>query len=222
MLEIDEALAAILDAITPLAVERVALGEGLGRVLAQSVSAREDAPPFDASAMDGWAVRSAELTSAPRELPIRGESRAGGAWPDALAPGTTMRIFTGAPMPAGADAVVMQEDVEVRSGSAQFRVAPRPAAHVRARGEDLRAGDPILALGATIGSGEIALLASQGIGEIAARGRPTVAILTNGDELRDVGDAPRPGSIIDANAPAIAAAVREAGGVPLVLPRAPD
>jgi molybdopterin molybdotransferase len=226
MLSIAQALQAIMDAISPLGPERVELGAALGRVLFESLVAREDAPPFDASAMDGYAVRASDLgaasEAAPVTLPVLGESRAGGPWPPPLARGSAARIFTGAPMPEGADAVVIQEHVEREGARARFRTAPAPGANVRTRGEECRAGDPLLPRGAILGPGEIALAASQGFAALVVHRAPSVAILTNGDELRDPDEPARPGSIVDSNAPAIAAAVREAGGVPLVLPRAPD
>ncbi|AKF06345.1 gephyrin-like molybdotransferase Glp [Sandaracinus amylolyticus] len=226
MLSIADALESILASIPTLGAERVSLDDALGRVLAAPVFARHDAPPFDASAMDGWAVRTADLASASDAAPIalepRGESRAGGEWPEAITARTTMRIFTGAPVPEGADAVVMQEDVDAYDGAVRFRRVPAPGAHVRARGEDLAVGAEILALGARIGAGETALLASQGVTSVDVLRAPRVAVLVNGDELRDPGEPARPGSIFDSNGPTIAAAVREAGGVAIRIPRAPD
>jgi molybdopterin molybdotransferase len=221
-----EALEAILAAVRPLEVERADVSELSGRVLAEAIAATEDAPPFDASAMDGWAVRAADLAGAsdgaPVALAARGESRAGGRWPEPLGAGTAMRIFTGAPVPEGADAVVMQEVVERDGEGARFRAAPQGGANVRRRGEDHRAGEPLLPAGATLGAGEIALVASQGLASVAVRRAPRVAVLTTGDELRDPGEPARPGSIVDSNGPMVAAAVREAGASPRVLPRAAD
>ncbi len=237
MLTLDEALDAILETITPLGAEPCALDDALGRFVASSILAKEDAPPFDASAMDGGAVRAeseaeteaeseaepeAEAESVPRFFLAVGESRAGGPLPPPLARGAAMRIFTGAVVPEGADAVVMQEHAEVRDGRVYLREPPIAGRFVRKRGEDLRAGAVLLEAGARIGSGELALIAGQGIASIPVHRVPRVAILTNGDELRDVGDPPRPGSVVDVNAIAIAAAVREAGAIPTVLPRGPD
>ena len=219
MRSIDEALAEILPHFTPLGSERVGLDRALGRFLAEGVRARVDLPPFANSAMDGYAVRA---ESVPGPLPVRGESRAGGPWPEALVPGTAMRIFTGAPLPEGADAVVMQEDVTREGDTARFAEAARVGQHVRARGEDLAAGASLLEAHAELGPGELGALASQHRGAVYVFRRPRVAILSTGDELIEVSDAPSPGKIVDSNAYAIAAQVQEAGGDPWVIPRAPD
>jgi molybdopterin molybdotransferase len=220
-----EALSEMLPAFLPLGAERVTLQEALGRVLSDDVLAREDSPPFDNSAMDGYAVRAADLSSAaeaPVQLPVAGESRAGEASPPALAAGTTIRIFTGAPLPPGADAVEMQEKVEREGDHATFSAAPPPWQHVRRRAGDLAAGKAMLTRGTVIGPGELGLLASQGNAALSVTRRPVVALLSTGDELRDVSDPPRPGSIVNSNAYALAALVREAGGIPWILPIVPD
>lgn len=226
MLAIDEALDTMLPAFRPLAAVRVSLSEAHGLFCAEPVVARFDLPAFDNSAMDGWAVRAADLAGAradaPASLEAAGESSAGGPAPPALAPGTAMRIFTGAPVPAGADTVVMQEDTAVEAGCVRARIAPERGAHVRLRGSDLRAGATVLEAGDRIGAGEIGLLASQGRSSVVVCRRPRVALLSTGDELRDVCDPDRPGSVVDSNAYALAAMVREAGGIPWVLPPAPD
>ena len=225
MLRIREALDVILPAFTPRPAERVPLDDALGRILATELAAREDAPPFDASAMDGYAVRAEDLAAAsadqPVRLPIAGESRAGSAPGPALAPSTCIRILTGAPVPEGAT-VIAQEDTTREGDHVVFSLAPRPRQHVRARGEDTHRDRPILAAGTRLGAGEIALLASQSYAHVAVHARPRVAVLSNGDELRGLGEAPRPGSIIDSNAHMLAAAVRAAGGIPVVLPTARD
>lgn len=226
MLSIREALDAMMARFDALPAERVPLERALGRVLARPLTAREDVPGFDNSAMDGYAVRARDLEAAradaPVALPLEGESRAGGPAPAPLRERAAMRIFTGAPLPAGADAVVMQEDVEVRRGTAVFRAPTATGKHVRRRAEVLAAGDALLEPGTLLGVGEIGLLASQGLAEVPVHRRPKVALLTTGDELRDLGEAPRPGTLVDSNVHALAAAVREAGGVPIVLPRARD
>lgn len=226
MIGIDEALARMMPRFVPLPAERVPLDLALGRFLATRLRARDDVPALDNSAMDGYAVRAADLSTATNESPVvlelAGESRAGGAFPTALEPGKAARIFTGAPMPEGADAVVMQEDAERRGDRVAFFGATRPGKHVRRRAEVLAAGDLLLDAGAAIGIGEIGVLASQGFAQVAVHRRPRVAILSSGDELREIGEAARPGSVVDSNAHALAAAVREAGGEPIVLPRTPD
>lgn len=226
MIPIAQALQTMLPAFCPLGRERVQLQQALGRILAQSALAREDQPPFTNSAMDGYAVRAAELAGAgpeaPVALPLGGESRAGEESPEALAPGHVIRIFTGAPMPAGADAIVMQEDTTREGEVVSFLRAPAEGNHVRRQGEDLSAGAPILEPGQRLGPGEIGLLASQGHAALSVWRRPRVAILSTGDELRDISDPHRPGSIVNSNAYALAAQVQEAGGEPWILPIVPD
>ncbi len=226
MISIAEALARMMPAYEPVGVERVGLLEADGRFLAEELRARRDLPPFDNSAMDGYAVRASELASAcaqaPAVMPVAGESRAGGPLPAPLGEGTVLRIFTGAPLPEGADSVVIQEDTDRDGDRVHVRVAPRPGAHVRARGSDLEAGSVMLARGAHLCAGEIALLASQGISHVTVFRRPVVALLSTGDELRDVSDPPEPGTIVNTNAFALAALVQSAGAVPRVLPVAPD
>lgn len=222
MLTISEALAQILPAFTPRGTERVGLADAAGRILAEDVSARWDLPPFDNSAMDGYAVAAATAAAAPATLPVSGESRAGGGMPEPLAAGAAMRIFTGAPLPPGADAVVMQEDTRREGERVVIEAAPRAGQHVRRRGEDLAAGAAMLAGGARLGPGEIGLLAGQGVSSVSVFRRPRIALLSTGDELRDVSDPPVPGTIVNSNAYALAAQVTEAGGDPWVLPIAPD
>ncbi|RMG15047.1 MAG: molybdopterin molybdenumtransferase MoeA [Planctomycetota bacterium] len=227
MLEPAAALKELVGAFAPLGAERVELSAALGRVLADPVHAREDSPPFDNSAMDGYAVRSAELAGAspetPVRLPLRGESRAGGPPPPPLPPGHAQRIFTGAPLPEGADAVLMQEDSRRPAPDVVEALASvPPGRHVRRRGEDVARGDRLLAAGALVGPGEVGLLAAQRQATVSVHRRPQVALLSTGDELRDLSDPPEPGTIVNSNAYALAAQVRVAGGIPWVLPTAPD
>jgi molybdopterin molybdotransferase len=223
---IAEACAETRAAFAPLGEERLSLLSALGRYTVRPILARSDSPAFDHSAMDGYAVRASELDGvspeAPRTLAVEGESRAGGPVPGELRRGCAMRIFTGAPMPGGADAVVLQEDA-VRAGE-QVALARAPVAreNVRTRASDLAQGALALRARAHVGAGEIALLASQELASVDVFKRPRVAILCTGDELRDLGEPARPGSIVNSNAYALAAQVMEAGGEPWVLPREPD
>jgi molybdopterin molybdotransferase len=226
MKSVDDARAEILAAFAPIGVERVPLLAGLGRFLSADVLAQSDAPPFDNSAMDGYALRGAQTTGAAREAPIalrvRGESRAGGPVPAALSPASAVRIFTGAAMPADADAVVLQEDTTRDGDLVLVREAVRPGANVRKQGSDLRAGELALAKHTRLSPGELGLLASQDLASVAVYRRPRVAILSTGDELRDIGELARPGSIVNSNAYALAAQVLEAGAEPWVLPPCRD
>ncbi len=223
MLSLDDAQRRLLDEVIPLAAERVALCDAVGRVLAEDVLAPAPQPLFHYSAMDGYAVATAQLPlEAPFELPVVGESRAGGPPLGELLPQTTMRIFTGAPLPAGADAVVMQEDVTRVGEQAQFTRRPAPWEHVRRAGEDMAAGAVALVSGTRVQPRHLALLASTERAFISVGRRPVVSIVSTGDELREVGERPRPGSIIDCNGPTIAAMVDAAGGVARRLPFAHD
>jgi len=222
---IGQAQRAIVASVGPLAVEEVVLAAARGRVLASDVRAERDLPGFDHSAMDGYAARHAELSGA-GSLPVRGESRAGGAWPEPLAAGCAMRIFTGAPMPEGADTVIIQEDVDAERWSEHnaihARELPKPGSNIRRRGSDLAVGNLALFGGQLIGPGEIALLAGLGCARVATHRPPRVAIVSTGDELRDVHEALPPGALVNSNAYMLAAQVEDAGGIATVLPSAPD
>jgi molybdopterin molybdotransferase len=218
---IGQAQREIVDSVRPLEVEHVALTTARGRVLASDVIAGRDLPGFDHSAMDGYAARHAELSSA-EPLPVRSESRAGGPWPEPLAPGHAMRIFTGAPMPDGADTVIIQEDVDASGSEIRVRDLPRAGSNIRRRGSDLATGALALPAGVLIGPGEIALLAALGCARVATHRPPRVAIVCTGDELRDVHEELPAGALVNSNAYMLAAQVEDAGGVAAVLPSAPD
>ncbi len=223
---IDEAARITLDAAAPLASERIATQEALGRVLAEPIEAPRTLPPADCSAMDGYAVRSADLTAAsdaaPVALPVVYEVPAGGHGPRALAAGEAARIFTGAPVPEGADAVVRQEDTDGGAERVAIRIAAPAGDNVRRAGEDVHAGDVVLAPGTRIGPGSLGMLASVGRTLVAVVRRPRVAILSGGDELVEPDRDPGASRILSSNAYALAAQVREAGGEPVNLGIAED
>ena len=216
------AYAAGLSSFSP-AVESVGLDNARGRVLARPVIADLDQPPFDRSTRDGFACRAAEALSR-LPLPIAGSTRAGQALPPPLAPGAAWEIMTGAPVPAGADAVVMLEHVEAANGLVRLLSgrSAKPGENIVSRGAHGRAGQQLLPAGAVIGPGQIALAAACGLESLFVFARPRVAILTTGDELAPVGQAPAPGQIRNSNASMLAAMVEAAGGEPVVLPTAPD
>jgi len=226
MLSIADAVDQMFPHFAPLPAERVPLDRALGRFVAEPLAAREDVPGFDNSAMDGYAVRASDVAGASTEtpvvLPLEGESRAGGPPPPTLREGAAMRIFTGAPLPEGADAIVIQEDTERADQQVSMFASSEPGRHVRRRAEVLAAGDAMLEPGTRVGAGEVGICAGQGHAYVPVRRRPRVAILSTGDELREIGEPPRPGSLIDSNAHCLAAAVREAGGVPTLLPLGAD
>jgi molybdopterin molybdotransferase len=225
----DEALRIVLGVVRDEArapgSEKVWLGDAAGRVLFEDVCARTTVPPFDCSAMDGYAVRAADTQAAPVCLRVVGESRAGAPSAGAVGEGEAVRVFTGAGLPPGADAVVMQEVCREPAGDeARVEVGERarPGQHVRRAGEDLRAGALVLAAGAMLGAAEIGVLAAAGRASVRVARRPRVAILSSGDELVDVDGDLGPPHIVSSNDHALAAAVLEAGGVPTRLGIAGD
>ncbi len=226
MRSIAEALASMMPAFSPLGEEEVHLTEAAGRYLSRDVIARHDSPPFDNSAMDGFAVVAADVAAAteasPVRLPVKGESRAGGPLPGVLSDGTACRIFTGAPMPPGADSVVIQEDTDRDGEVVAIREASSPGKHVRARGSDLQAGAALVRAGDRILPGELGVLASQNVERVHVYRRPKVALLSTGDELRSLGEPVEPGAIVNSNAYVLAEMLRTLGAEPVVLPPAPD
>jgi molybdopterin molybdotransferase len=226
MLDIREAQERILSGIEPLPGEELSLKDALGRYLSEDVLAREDAPPFSNSAMDGYAVRAADLSGASAETPVRltvaGESKAGSGPGLTLTPGSAIRIFTGAPVPIDADAVVMQEDTDREGDAVAVRLAVPVGHHIRVQGEDTTSGQVLLRRGHRVGAGAVGLLASQGCAHVAVHRRPRVAIVATGDELRDIEAPPSPGTIVDSNRYALAAQITEAGCEPWPLPRVGD
>ena len=221
MITIREALRSIADSSRPLSRERVRIEAARDRFVGGEICARLDVPPFDNSAMDGWAVRAEDVAAAPVTLPIVGESRAGSV-PGTHRPGSAMRIFTGAPLPEGADAVVMQENATRTENTVQIERFDPSRRHIRHRAEVFAQGMSLFSPGARLGAGAIGILASQSIALVEVHRRPRVAILSTGDELRELGDPPRPGSIVDSNAYALAAAVEAAGGIAMNLPSSAD
>lgn len=218
MLTLDEAQARLLARARMTGTETIPLADAVGRVLAEPrIRAAIDVPPFTNSAMDGYALRSAD---APGELRVIGEVAAGAAELPVIAEGTAARIMTGAPVPPGTDTVIPIEDVTDGDVTVVVPAAPI-GANVRAAGHDTRAGD-VIELAGPLTPPMIAVLASVGIGDVEVRRRPRVAILSTGDELVGVGETLGPHQIHDANGVALAAAVTDAGGEPLILPRAPD
>jgi len=219
MLPVEEALSRILADARLTGAETLPLDRCLGRVPVERVVIAEvDVPPFANSAMDGFALRA---TDAPGELRLVGESAAGAAVVPPVGPGSAVRILTGAPMPDGADAVAPLEVVTELDGSVVVP-AVAPGAHVRAAAHDTRAGDRVELPNGPLTPSTIAVLASLGMGEVAVRRRPRVGVLSTGDELVPAGRPLGPGQVHDANGPALAAAVEEAGGEPGLMPAVGD
>jgi molybdopterin molybdotransferase len=221
-----EALAAVLAETPVLGSETVAAPEARGRVLAQAVVSARRIPPFDNSAMDGYAVRAADLAGAapphPVALRLAFEVAAGGAPPAALRSGEAARILTGAPLPSGADAVVRQEDTERAGERVLVRVAPRLRENVRDAGEDVEAGQTVLEPGRVLGPAELGMLAALGRSTVAVHQRPRVALLSGGDELVEPDGDVAGGKIVSSNSWSLAAACRELGAEPVYLGIARD
>ena len=222
MLTVEEALTAILSRVRPLGTERVELLAALGRVLAEPIVSRRVIPPWPNSSMDGYALRAEDTRADGAGLRVVGRVTAGSLPPRALGAGEAMRIFTGAPLPDGADAVVPQEDVTLEGECVRIPGRVARGTCVRPIGEDVRAGDLVLEPGHGLGAAEIGLLGTLGYARVAVGRRPRVAILSTGDELAELGTEPGPGQIPNTNSYALMAQVLEAGGEPVNLGVAPD
>ncbi|MBX3011731.1 MAG: hypothetical protein KF832_09485 [Caldilineaceae bacterium] len=224
MLAVDDALAIVLQQTQPLAAHQTPLAELLGLVLAASVTAPEPLPPFPASIKDGYAVIAAD---GPGEYPVIGEVTAGRVADFTLPAGSVAYITTGAPIPPGADAVVMVEETTPVAGPngqrrVHIRQQVRAGADIRVVGSDIGQGEMVLTAGVQLGAAEIGLLATVGAAEVPVRPRPRVAILSTGDELVEPNEAIGPGQIRDSNRAMLYAAVLAAGGTPVDLGIAGD
>jgi len=221
-----EALQIVLEHAPLLGAEVVAVSDARGRVLAEGVRSTRRLPPCDNSAMDGFAVRSADLASACAEHPVAlevvCEIPAGGSAERLLRAGEAARILTGAPIPPGSDAVVMQEDTARDGDRVIVSFSPEPRAHIRDAGEDVEPGDQVLDPGARVGPAEIGMLASLGRSVVSVRQRPRVAILSGGDELVEPDGDTSGGRIVASNSHAIAAQCLEVGAEPIYLGIARD
>lgn len=222
VLSVEEALEQILATVRVLEPERVPILEALDRVLAEEVVADRDIPPLPNSAMDGYAVRSTDVARVPARLQVIAEAPAGRLCPAVVEPGTAVRIMTGAPIPAGADAVVPFEHTRPVDKWIEVLRETRPGANIREAGEDVRAGQAVLFPGQVLRPQEIGMLAALGRTEVAVIRRPRVAILATGDEVVPPWETPGPGQIRDANSYTVAAQVRRYGGIPLLLGIARD
>lgn len=226
MIPLEEAQATVLAGCEPLPAQALGIDRAAGCVLAgEAVTAAEAVPPFVNSAMDGYAVRAADLADVPVQLPVVAEVAAGHPVDRELGPGEAMRIFTGAPLPAGADAIVMVEDTERLDGGArvELRATPAVGQHIRPMGDDVQLGDVVASVGDEITPGRLGLLLSVGVTSVTVRPRPRVGVLSTGDELVPWADeALRPGQIRDTNRPVLLGLVEQAGAVPVDLGHARD
>ncbi|HVB96138.1 MAG TPA: gephyrin-like molybdotransferase Glp [Chloroflexota bacterium] len=219
MVSAETAIETILSMTPVLDPEEVSLQAAIGRVLAETVIAQDDMPPFAASAVDGYALR-VDDGLAPRR--VLTEIIAGATTETPVTPGTASRIMTGAPVPAGADAVIMVEQTNESDGFVQIDVVPRNGDNVYPRGLDITNGQTVLAEGTNLGAAELGLLATVGRTRVSVYRRPVVAILSTGDELIEPDEPLRAGSIRDSNRYALFGAIQEAGGVPLSIGKVHD
>lgn len=219
LLPVPEARARILAGLGPLPSETVTLHQALGRTLAGPLTALRTQPPWDCSAMDGYALRAADAGGA---LTVVGEAAAGRSFAGMLEPGQAVRIFTGAPVPQGADAILLQEDATRDGDRITARESVTPGRHIRRAGLDFRAGETLLEAGRRLGARDLALAAALGHGEVSVARKPRVAILATGDELVAAGAPAGPDQIVASNAYAIAGVVAAEGGEPLDLGVFPD
>ncbi len=221
MLTFEAARKLILDSVSPCGVERVGLLESLGRTLAEDIVAPWNLPANDNSAMDGYAVVSADCLE-PGSLEVIGSIQAGGVINSVVISGCAIKIMTGARIPPGCDAVVPVEETEEQKKFVYIKEPVRRGQHIRFRGEDVRLGETVIPAGTTVRPPEISMLASCGRLFVPVYRIPRVAILSTGDELVELGEPMSPGKIINSNAFSLAASVREAGGEPIILGIARD
>ena len=222
LLPVAEALARVTAAFEPLPGELISVADGLGRVLAEDIHARVTHPPVAVSAMDGYAVRAADTAGAPVVLRQIGAAPAGGAHGGAVGAGETVRIFTGGPVPDGADAIVIQEDTMAEGDRITVRLAVPVGRYVRPAGLDFAAGDLGLEAGRRLSPRDIGLAAAMNLPWLSVRRKPRIAILATGDEIVRPGETLGPNRILSSNSLALSALINESGGVPIDLGIARD
>ena len=222
MLTVREAHARVTSAFAPLPAELVSIADAAGRILANPPAARLTQPPADLSAMDGYAVRAEDVPTAPTTLTLVGQAPAGGSYDKALKPGETVRIFTGAPLPTGANAIVIQEDTKIDGDKITILEAPTPGRHIRRAGLDFTIGDSPLAAGRLLTARDVALLAAMNLPWVSVHRKPRVAILSTGDELVMPGELVGRNQIVSSSGIAVAALVRGWGGEPTLFDIAHD
>jgi molybdopterin molybdotransferase len=226
MISCDDALRIVLEVVAPLGVERVPLLDALNRVLAEEIRSSRDIPGFDNSAMDGYAVRAADIATASEAHPVRlsvVETVPAGRMPEhQVGPGECARTMTGAPIASGADAIVQVERTRGDGSIVEILAPAEASAYVRPRGEDLRAGESVLSPGKMLSPADVGMLASLSRSMVGVYRRPRVAIVATGDELIDIDQQPTGAQVVNSSAYALAGAVREAGGEAAILRVARD
>lgn len=222
MISVSEALASVLDSVEPLAAERVGLFEAVGRTLAEDVVSSRDVQGYANSAMDGYAVRHADVAACPARLRVVGTIAAGVAALPPVGAGEAVKITTGGALPPGADTVIRVEDTDAGSDEVEIRASGPPGNNVRQPGEDIRVGETVLVRGSRLNPAAIGVAASVGRTLLLVTRRPRVAIVSTGNELVEADGTVAPGQVVNSNAYVLAAAVAEAGGIAVPLPIAGD
>ncbi len=223
LLPVAEAQQRILDAVSPLPAEQISLAEGLGRVLARNVASRRDQPPMAMSAMDGYAVRAVDVATLPATLKVVGYAPAGHAFDGSVGAGEAVRIFTGAPVPEGADTIVIQENTEQSDEVVRVIDGPAPVGrYIRPAGLDFATGDVLLPSGKVLTARDVGLSAAMNVPWLNVHRKPRISILATGDEIVMPGDPIGRDQIVSSNALSLAAFITVQGGTPLDLGIAPD
>jgi molybdopterin molybdotransferase len=222
MIPVEEAQARLLADLTAVGIEEIGLAEAAGRVLAEDVHARLTQPPWPVSAMDGYAVRAADVAEVPAILRVIGTAPAGASFTGRVGAGEAVRIFTGARVPEGSDAIVIQEDTEAADGRVTVRERSLAGRHIRVAGLDFQAGGRGLAAGRRLTARDVGLAAAMNVPWLRVRRRPRVALLATGDEIARPGDPVGPDQIVSSNTYALAATIRAMGGEPVMLGIARD
>ncbi len=222
MISVAEAEQRILAALRRTPLEQIVLTESLGRVIGEDVRSRRTQPPMAVSAMDGFAVRSDDVANVPADLCIVGYAPAGGSYDETVKPGEAVRIFTGAPVPAGADTIVIQEDTDIDGDSVRVKESAARGTYIRPAGLDFAEGDVLIKAGTRMTARHVGLAAAMNVPWLMAYRQPRVAILATGDEIVMPGEPIGRNQIVSSNAIALAAFVTAMGGEPVLLGIAPD
>ena len=222
MISVAEAGARVVAAFTPMKSENVSIGQAAGRVLAEAAIACLSQPPSPVSAMDGYAVRSADAAAAQTSLRVIGSSPAGHPFTGTLGAGEAVRIFTGGVVPEGADAIVIQEDTTAHENGVTLNAPAQRGRHIRVAGLDFKAGDVLVQAGRRLTARDVALLAAGNLAQVPVRRKPRIAFAATGDELSRPGETLKPGGIVASSGYALAAQIEKWGGMPIDLGILPD
>ena len=222
MISVDEAVARITSAFTPLSDETIAVDQAVGRVAAQDVRAKLSQPPAAVSSMDGYALRVTDASQRGAKLRVIGSAPAGHPFDRRVAPGQAVRIFTGGIVPEGADAIVIQEDAEASDDHVTLNVAATPGRHIRVAGLDFKSGDVLIPAGRRLTARDLSLVAAGDVAQLTVRRRPRIAVAATGDELSLPGSARRPGGIVASSGYALTAMIARWGAEVVDLGILPD